>query len=144
MVFGLLIGPTLPSFNPAARAEFVLKVIPKYVRYVTGFALMTVVFGVLLVADIESSNSSALSLSNSFGAYIAVGATSSLLALIVAMAVIGPAAKKIVSLTAELVRNPSPPPPDLMKANARLRAGASAGLILLVLALIFMVAGVNG
>ena len=38
----------------------------------------------------------------------------------------------------------TPPPPELMKASARLRMSSSVGLVLLVLVLVFMVAGTTG
>ena len=48
MVFGMVVAPLLPSFNPATRGEVVVKLFPKYTRYSEIFALMTVIFGAVL------------------------------------------------------------------------------------------------
>lgn len=144
MVFGMLIGPTLPTLYPAARGELILKLFPKYVRWAEAFTLMTVIFGVLLVADISNGNMSVFSLSTSLGLYITTGAILALIAAIMGFAVIAPSAHKVYRLTEEMVKNSTPPSPELPKASARLRMSATVSLVLLVLVLIFMVAGATG
>ena len=144
MVFGLLIGPMLPSLTPGTRAELVVKLFPKYVRYVEGFSIATVTFGVLLVLDIGSGGMSAFSLSTTFGLYITVGAVLAALTVVFALVLIAPTARKVARLTDEMIKNHGPPSPELPKASARLRLSATIGLVLLILVLICMVAGVAG
>lgn len=144
MVFGMLIGPTLGTLTPGTRAEVVLKLFPKYVRYIEGFSIATLVFGVALVLDIANGNMSVFSLSTTFGLYITIGAALAAITVVVAFAFIVPNTHKLIHLTEAMVKNPGPPPPDLPKVAARIRMGATVALVLLILVLVFMVAGVAG
>jgi uncharacterized membrane protein len=144
MVFGMIIGPTIGTLTPGTRAEVVLKLFPKFSRYVGIFSLMTVVFGVALVLDIGNGDMSVFSPSTTYGLYISTGAVLALLAVVLAFTIIIPSTRKVYRLTEEMVKNSAPPSPELPKAAARLRIGATAALALLILVLIFMVAGVVG
>jgi len=144
MVFGMLIGPTIGTLTPGARAEVVLKLFPKYVRYAKAFGLITVIFGLALVLDIGNGDMSVFSPSTSFGLYITTGAVLALVAVVMAFAVISPSANRVCRLTEEMVKNSSPPSPELSKAATRLRVSSLVGLAVLVLVLVFMVAGVAG
>lgn len=144
MVFGLLIGPTVGTFTPGTRAEVVVKLFPKYVKYVEAFSIATVVFGVALVLYIGNGDMSVFSPSTTFGLYITAGAVIALITVGLAFSLIVPTARKIVRLTEEMVKNQSPPSPELPKASARLRMSATLALVLLVLVLICMVAGTAG
>lgn len=144
MVFAMLIGPTIGTLTPGTRSEVVVKLFPKYIRYVEGFSIATIVFGLLLVADIGNGDMSVFSPSTTFGLYITAGALLAVITVALAFAIIVPSARKVVRLTQEMIKNPGPPPPELPKVSARLRGGATIGLILLILILIFMVAGVAG
>ena len=143
MVFAMLIGPTIGTLTPGARAEIVTKLFPKYVRYAEAFSLMTVIFGDALVLDLGNGDMSIFSMS---GVYrlISVGAVLALLAVILAFTVVTPSARKVHRLTVEMVKNSTTPPPELMKASVRLRVSSSVGLVLLILVLVFMVAGTTG
>lgn len=140
MVFGMVIGPLLPSFNPATRGEVVLKLFPKYIRYSEAFSLMAVIFGAVLALAISGGDFSKLSPTTTWGLFITVGAIFALSALGMAFGVIAPAAHKLVHLTENAVKNPGPPSPDLMKTSARLKTSATIGLVLLILVLVCMVA----
>ncbi len=144
MVFGILIGPTLGTLTPGARTEVVLKLFPKYIRYAEAFTLLTVIFGVALVLDIGNGDMSIFSWSTSFGLYISIGAALAVVAVILAFMVIAPSAEEVIRLTEEMVKDSTPPSPGLPKASAGLRMGASVGLVVLILALVFMVAAVAG
>jgi len=98
MVFGMVIGPSLPKLSGPARGEFFVRVAPKYIRYVEVFSIITLVFGVAMVAVLADGNSSIMSPSTSFGLYIAIGAVLALVAMGVAMAVIIPSAHKMVKI----------------------------------------------
>lgn len=139
MLFGMVIGPTIGEMSPGTRAEIVVKIFPRFLRYVTIFALMTVAFGLALVADLGVDF-----FSTTDGSYIKVGAGLALIAVIVAVVVIAPATRKMYKLTEEMLKNSTPPTPELAKVAGRLRIGATTGLVLLILTLIFMVAGVAG
>lgn len=140
MVFGMLIGPTIGTLTPGARSEVVLKLFPRYVRYVEIFSVTTVVFGVALLLDIANGNMSVLSPSTPFGLYISAGALLAAVVVVLAFVFVAPTAHRIVRLTEQMAKNPGPPPPELPRASARLRAGAMIALVLLILVLVFMVA----
>jgi uncharacterized membrane protein len=141
MVFGMVIGPSLGKLSPTARGEFMVKVAPRYARYIEAFSILTLVFGVAMVAVLADGNTSILSWSTAFGFYISIGAALALVAEILAFVVILPATHKIVNISEALAKNPGPPPPELMVASKRLRVGSTLGMVLLILVTIFMVAG---
>lgn len=141
MVFGMVIGPSLPKLSPGTRAEFMVKVTPKYVRYVEILSVITLVFGVAMVAVLADGNFSIMSPSTPFGLYISTGAILALVAEALAFTVIVPSAHKIVKLTEVMMKNPGPPSPELIAAGKRLRIGSVIGMILLILVTVFMVAG---
>ena len=143
MIFGMLIGPTIGKLSPAARSELIIKLFPGFLRYVSVFALMTLVFGLALVLDIGNGNMSVFALSTPFGLYITSGAVLAFVTMILAFAVVIPSARKLLRLTEEMVKNSTPPPPELLKVSARMRMGAAVALILLILVLVLMVAGVS-
>ena len=140
MLFGMVIGPLLPSSNPATRGEVVLKLFPKYIRYSEVFALMSVVFGAALALAISGGDFSKFSPTTTWGLFISIGGTIAIITLGLAVGVIAPAAHKLVHLTEAAMKNPGPPSQDLMKTSARLKTSATAGLILLILVLVCMVA----
>jgi uncharacterized membrane protein len=144
MVFAMLIGPTIGTLTPGTRAELVVKLFPRYIRYVESFSIATVVFGVALVLVIGNGDMSVFSPSTSFGLYISIGAVLALITAGLAFGIIVPSAHRVIRLAEEMIKNPGPPSPELPKASARLRMGATVGLILLILVLIFMVAGTAG
>jgi uncharacterized membrane protein len=143
MVFGMVIGPSLPKLSAPTRGEFFAKVAPKYVRYIEVFSILTLVFGVAMVAVLADGNFSIMSPSTSFGLFISIGAVLSLVAEALAFTVIVPSAHKMVKITESMMKNPGPPPPELAVAANRLRIGSTAGMVLLIVVTIFMVAGTN-
>ena len=140
MVFGMVVAPLLPSFNPATRGEVVLKLFPKYVRYSEVFASMTVIFGVVLALVYSGGDFAKFSPSTTWGLLITIGATIAIIAFGLAFVVIAPTAHKLVRLTESAVKNPGPPSPDLMKTSGRLKISATIGLALLLVVLVCMVA----
>ena len=143
LVFGMVITPVMRALSPATRSEVILKLFPKYIRFVQAFIGATLVFGVILAAVMSNGNMAIFAPTNSFGLFITTGAILALVTAAVAMGVVIPSAKKVYKLTEAMVKNPGPPPAELLKASARMGKGAVAGIILLVLVLICMVAAPN-
>ncbi len=141
MVFALVIGPSLQTLSPQTRLEFVIKVLPKFLRYIEAFSILTVIFGLLAIAALFNGDLSEFSLSTPLGLYISIGAVLAVVAIGLAMAVLVPTARKLISISEGLTKTPGPPPPELMAASQRLRVTSIAGLAILVLVTIFMVAG---
>jgi uncharacterized membrane protein len=140
MVFGMLIGPALPTFTPSTRGEFVVKVVPKYTRFAQVFTVVTPIVGIALALSMSGGDMSVFAPTTQFGLFISAGAALTLVAWVVAFGVIGPAAHKVVRLTEEAMKSPGPPSPELLAANKRLRMGAASGLVLLLVILACMVA----
>jgi len=143
MAFGMVIGPSLLGMSPPARTEFFAKVLPKYVRYVEGLSLLTIIFGVITAVVVINGNFSLWTLSNNFQILITTGAVLALVAMIDGLAVVVPASRKVSSMSEQLLKTPGPPPPELLASVAKLRMGSMVSMILLILTTIFMVAGVN-
>ena len=141
MIFGIVIGPMLPKLSAPARGEFLVKVVPRFARYIEIFSILTLVFGVAMVGVLANGNTSILSLSTSFGLYISIGAVLALVAVALAFVVILPSTHKMVKIAEELMKNPGPPPASLAVAANRLRVGSTVAMILLILVTVFMVAG---
>ena len=140
MVFGMIVGPSLPIFTPSTRGEFIVKVLPRYVRYVQVFTILTPLVGVALALSLSNGSFSVFSPSTTFGIFLSAGAGLSVVAWILAFGVIGPAAGKLVRLTVEMAKSSGPPPPDLLSASKKMRAGASVGLVVMMAILVCMVA----
>jgi len=143
MVFGMLVGPLLPGFSPSTRAELVMKLFPRFVRYIQVFAGTTVVFGVAAALAFTNGNMALFAPTSNFGLFISVGALLALVALVVGLAVVVPATNKVIRLTGELAKNPGPPSPELQKASNRTRMGGGFVLVLLIIVLVCMVAAAS-
>ncbi len=141
MIFGFVVGPSLPQFSPQARGEFLSKVLPKYVRFGEGAAGATVLFGLLFAYAFTDGDLSLLSPSNPFGLKLTTGAVLGFTAFLLVILVVAPSAKKIVRIVNEMARQGSQgsPPPELAKMMARLRRGARITLVLLLVTFTFMV-----
>ncbi len=143
MFFGMIIGPLLPGLSPATRGELLVKLVPRFGRYVAGFAIATPVFGVALVFAIAGGNFSILSPSTSFGLFLSAGAAVTIITMVLALAVVLPTANKIVGITKSMQQNPGPPPTALPGLQKRLRISATTVMVLLLIVLAFMVAAGN-
>lgn len=140
MVFGIVIGPAMEKFSAPTRGEFVVRVVPRFVRFIETFSILTVVFGILTVAAYANGDYSIMSLSNSFGLYISIGAVLAVVAIGIAMGVIVPATHKIVKITESLMKSPAQPPPELMVASKRLKFGSLSAMVILIAVTVLMVA----
>ena len=141
MVFGMLIGPTLPSLSPASRGELIVKLIPKYIRFAEICAFVTPIFGLTLALYITQGNWIIFSPSTNFGLFISIGAMLSLVMWVIAFALVGPTARKLVSITKEMMKNPgSPPPAALQGVSNRLRLTSTTGLVVMLIIVVCMVA----
>ncbi|MGA2666257.1 MAG: hypothetical protein ABSF83_15070 [Nitrososphaerales archaeon] len=140
LVFAIVLGPALPRLSAQARLEFLATVLPRYIRYIRMFAVVTVVFGVATVLVIADGDYSVLSPSTPFGLYVSAGALLALAVVGLAFGVILPTASRIAGMSGALLKAPGPPPPELLAASERLRKGSMAGLVLLMVVTVLMVA----
>ena len=139
MIFGMILSPALPSMNPSARSEFMVKVVPKYMRYISMVIVSTLVFGGAL-ALYMAYDGTGFSFSGQWGLSIMSGAGLALLVAIIGLGVIIPALRKVVRLTKEMQANPTAPPsPEIGKLMGRVKVWSLVGMIMLFLVVVFMV-----
>jgi len=140
MLFALIVGPTIGDFTPATSGEVVVKLLPKYMRYMMVFTGLTPILGLLTALSYSNGSFGVFSPSTTFGLYISAGAVLSLLTWVIAFGVVFPTGRRIVRTTQEMVDNKAPPPPFLPKLAMRLKISTCVGLALLIAVLVFMVA----
>ena len=140
MLFAMVVGPTIGDFTPATSGEVVVKMLPKYLRYIMIFTGLTPILGFVTALSSSGGNLSVFMPNSDFGVFISTGALLSLVSWIVTFGVVYPTGKKIVKITEEVVRNQSPQPPQLPKLAMRLKVSSGIGLALLIAIMICMVA----
>ena len=140
MLFAMVVGPTIGDFTPATSAEVVVKMLPKYLRFLVILTLLTPILGLATLLASSNGDLAVLSPGTSFGAYMSAGAALSLASWLVVLVVVYPTGRKIVKITEEFVRNQAPPPPGLPRLAMRLKISSGIGLALLVAILACMVA----
>ena len=143
MLFALVVGPTMGDFTPATSGEVVVKMLPKYLRFLAILTLLTPILGLVTLLASSNGDFSVFAPSTSFGAYMSAGAILSLISWVVVFAVVYPTGRKIVRLTAEFVKNQAPQPPGLPRLAMRLKISSGVGLALLIAILICMVAAAS-
>jgi hypothetical protein len=142
MVFGLLIGPTLPTLSPASRSELIVKLVPKYVRYGQIFTLITPFFGLGLALYVSRGSFTVFSPSiyGDFGLFISIGAILTLVAWAISFGILSPTANEVVRLTKESMTQGGPPPQELLQASKRLRITSAVAIVVLFVIVACMVA----
>jgi len=128
------VGPGVRAFTPTAQLEFLAKVGPKQIRFFTGVATGTIVFGLALLFAAFGSDYS------SWPNYLQAGFGFGLIAYLVAILVTVPAIRKANGIARQVLNAPpGPPPPELPKLVRRANMATMAVALLLLLALAFMV-----
>ena len=140
MLFAMIVGPTIGDFTPATSGEVVVKMLPKYLRFIVIFTVLTPILG--LVTLLSSSNGSfdVFMSGSNFGAYMSAGALLSLVTWLVTFLVLYPTGRRIIRITEEMTKNQTPQPPVLSKLAMRLKISSGVGLALLIAILVCMVA----
>ena len=138
MFLAMVLGPSTRELPPPSRRDLVLRLFPRFIRYVTIFATLTLVFGVLLGMGLVSDGSDVLSPSTNWGLRIIIGASLALVAYALALAVGLRSARGILRL---LEKTPQEVQAfEMAKLTRRLRLTAATVTLLLSVSLIFMVA----
>jgi len=140
MLFAMVVGPTIGDFSPATSGEVVVKMLPKYLRFIAIFTLLTPILGLATLLYSSNGGFSVLAPNTTFGVYMSAGAALSLISWLVVFAVVYPTGRKIVRITEEFVKNQTPQPPGLPKLAMRLKISTGIGLVLLIAILVCMVA----
>ena len=143
MLFAMVVGPTIGDFTPATSGEVVVKMLPKYLRFIAIFAVLTPVLGLATALYSSDGNLGIFTPSTAFGAYMTAGAVLSLFSWILAFGVVWPTGNRIVRITKEMVRDQTPPPPVLPKLAMRLKISSGIGLAMLIAVLVCMIAAAS-
>ncbi len=149
--FVSVISPSLRKMSSSARAEFVVSTLPSYTRFIITTSSVAIVAGVLLFGYITMVTT-ALAPTGTGLILVEAGAGSGLVVTILALGVIVPTGRKMVSL-AKQVNGPTsqsqaeqsenPMPAQIASLQKRLSASSGAGVALLALTLILMIAGAS-
>jgi uncharacterized membrane protein len=143
MLFGLVVGPTIGDFTPPTSGEVVVKLLPKLLRYLMVFVIITPVLGVATALSYSGGSFSVFAPTSAFGMDISAGAFLSLVTWVVFFGVGYPTGTKIVRITREMVEKQAPPSPLLPRLAMRLKIASGIGMVLLIVILILMVAAAN-
>src|SRR6266705_372621 len=147
ILFVLVLTPALRRMSPALRGEFVLFVIPPYMRFIGGSSIVVAVVGLALYAYITQVATS-LAPSNSGLIYIQLGAVVTLIVLLIVFKVLIPTSRKLVGLLKQSQNQAAPGGDAAMSAQAgnlqkRLGVAARLGVFLLAVTFILMIVGAS-
>jgi len=140
MFLAMVLGPSTRELPPPSRRDLVLRLFPRFIRYVTVFATLTLVFGVLLGMVLVSDGNDVLSPSTTWGVRIIVGASLALVAYGLALSLGLRSARKILGLLEKPRQDQEVQAIEMAKLTRRLRLAAATVTLLLSISLIFMVA----
>ena len=146
-LFVSVLTPALRRMSPAARGEFVVSVIPSYMRFIGGSSIAAAVAGLALYAYITQVVTS-LAPSNSGLVYIQTGAVVTVIVLVIAFGVLIPTSRKLVGLLKQSQKQGMPGNDSAMSAQVgslqkRLGMAARLGVFLLALTFILMIVGAS-
>jgi uncharacterized membrane protein len=142
-LFVSVLTPALRKMSPASRGEFVVSVIPSYMRFIGGSSIAAAVAGLALYAYITQVATS-LAPSGSGAIYIQIGAVVTLIVLVIAFGVLIPTSRKLVGL----LKQAAPGGDSAISARVgslqkRLGMAARLGVFLLAVTFILMIVGAN-
>jgi uncharacterized membrane protein len=142
-LFVSVLTPALRKMSPASRGEFVVSVIPSYMRFIGGSSIAAAVAGLALYAYITQVATS-LAPSGSGAFYIQIGAVVTLIVLVIAFGVLIPTSRKLVGL----LKQAAPDGDSAISARVgslqkRLGMAARLGVFLLAVTFILMIVGAN-
>jgi uncharacterized membrane protein len=142
-LFVSVLTPALRKMSPGSRGEFVVSVIPSYMRFIGGSSIAAAVAGLALYAYITQVATS-LAPSGSGAIYIQIGAVVTLIVLVIAFGVLIPTSRKLVGL----LKQAAPGGDSAISAQVgslqkRLGMAARLGVFLLAVTFILMIVGAN-
>jgi uncharacterized membrane protein len=135
-LFGSVLAPSLSKMEGNARAEFLSKLIPRYTRYVFASSIVAVIFGLALYG--YTSAYSRINFPSGSGlTFLQAGAGLGLIALIITLGFVMPAARKLFLLLKSSAQGGGGGGVDITSTQKRVRMGTGivAGLLLIVLVL---------
>lgn len=138
-LFASVLGPSLAHMEREGRAEFLVKIVPRYTRYVGAMAGLSIVFGVALYGYALSAK--LLPTGNAL-LLLQAGAVVGLVAFILAFAIVIPSSRNLTRLVNESRSTPQPQGQAEVitrtQQKLRMATGAISGLLLVVLILMVL------
>jgi uncharacterized membrane protein len=104
--FTMVMAPMMRNLSPQARSEFSIKMTPKFSRFVSIFAILTIVFGTGLVLSLTKGNFDALAPTTTWGIGISGGMTLTIIGIALGFGIGIPTSKKMAKLIQEMQSNP--------------------------------------
>ena len=141
IMFAFVIGPALETLSPASSGEFLVKVVPRVIRFFQIAAGATVLFGLLFLYNFSNGDFGILSFSTHFGTELTIGASAGLLAFLISEFVAVPPQMKAVKMIKDMLASGQhQPPADFQKTLKRAKNTAILTVVLLIISSVFMVA----
>ena len=146
-LFVSVLTPAVRRMSPATRGEFVLSVIPPYMRFIGGSSIAAAVAGLALYAYIAQAGPP-LALSPSGLPYIQIGAIITLIVLLIAFGVLIPTSRKLIEVMKQSQKQAQPggdstTSTQVASLQKRLGMAARLGVLLLAVTFILMILGAN-
>ena len=104
--FTMVVAPMMRDLSPQTRSEFSIKMTPKFSRFVSIFAILTIVFGFALVLNLTQGNLAALAPTTIWGTGMTGGMTLTIIGIVLGFGVAIPTSNKMVKLAREMQSNP--------------------------------------
>ncbi len=141
LTFLVSVRPTLAKLSPQTGSELLPKMLPRFVRTVQVFSVLTVVFGPLLATAMSMNGPpNQFDLISPWSIFVTCGAALGITTLLVVFLLFTPTATKLVRLIRQMQQNPpQAPPPEMPKLQKRMAIIPPLGVSLLLLAEVFMV-----
>jgi len=140
LTFLVSIRSSLPKLSPQASGEFIVKVMPRFVRSVQVFTILTLVFGPSLALTMNDGPPNQFNLVSPWSIFVTVGASVGIVMLFVVFFLFTPIANGLVHAVKQMQQNPGQPPPAKFGVlQRRLALIPPLGVTLLLLAEAFMV-----
>jgi Domain of unknown function (DUF1772) len=146
-MFVSVVAPSLRKMSPAARGEFVLSVLPGYMRFIGGASLAAAIVGLALYAYITQVATS-LAPTSSGLIYIQIGAIVTLVILVIAFGILIPTSRKLIGLMKQSQKQAAPGGDSSISTQVaslqkRLGMSATLGVVLLTLTFVLMIVGAS-
>src|SRR3989441_13213693 len=145
-LFVSVIIPSLSTMSPPSRAEFIQSALPRYLRFISGTSILAIIAGLILYGY-TTQTATSLAPSSSGLIYVQVGAVLGLFVLIIALGILTPSGRKLISLVKQAPQT-EPSAKDstaaqIARLQRRLGMAGRLGVTLLGIALILMVIGAS-
>jgi uncharacterized membrane protein len=139
IMFAFVVGPALAKLSPPSSGEFLVKVVPRVVRFFQIFAGSTILFGALLLYSLGSLP--LLDPSTSYGLELTIGLSIGFVTFLISEFVAVPIQNKAINMIKEMQASGQHQPPAEFPKTLKMASNlATLTVFLLILASVFMVA----